>query len=133
MRRPSGFTIIEILLAVAILGIIAAFAVSAYQNYYYQAQVTAAIGGIKSLEVVITQFQSDNAGALPDSLSDVGAGNKLDPWGHPYQYLIIPTGKVKGPKLERKDKSLHPINTDYDLYSVGKDGQSVAPLTASVS
>jgi general secretion pathway protein G len=28
---------------------------------------------------------------------------------------------------------LHPINSDYDLYSIGKDGESVAPLTAKKS
>jgi general secretion pathway protein G len=30
----------------------------------------------------------------------------------------------------RKDHNLVPINTDFDLYSVGRDGLSVAPLTA---
>jgi general secretion pathway protein G len=30
----------------------------------------------------------------------------------------------------RKDKNLVPINTDFDLYSLGKDGESVGPLTA---
>jgi hypothetical protein len=33
----------------------------------------------------------------------------------------------------RKDHQMHPINCDYDLYSVGKDGESIAPLTAKVS
>jgi general secretion pathway protein G len=33
----------------------------------------------------------------------------------------------------RKDRFLVPINTDYDLYSMGPDGRSVAPLTANAS
>ena len=33
----------------------------------------------------------------------------------------------------RKDKNIVPINTDFDLYSIGKDGNSVAPLTAKPS
>lgn len=33
----------------------------------------------------------------------------------------------------RKDKNLVPINTQYDLYSLGADGQSKPPLTAPVS
>ncbi len=33
----------------------------------------------------------------------------------------------------RKDRFLHPINSDYDLYSMGKDGESVEPLTAKKS
>ena len=34
---------------------------------------------------------------------------------------------------KRKDKSLHPLNSDYDLYSMGPDGRSVSPLTAKAS
>ncbi len=52
------------------------------------------------------------------------------PWGNPYEfadYNTIPPGQ------RRKDKNLVPINSDYDLYSMGKDGQSVAPLTAAKS
>jgi general secretion pathway protein G len=33
----------------------------------------------------------------------------------------------------RKDRFLVPINTDYDLYSMGKDGRSSPPLTAKAS
>jgi general secretion pathway protein G len=33
----------------------------------------------------------------------------------------------------RKDKFLHPINTDYDLYSMGVDGKSAKPITAQPS
>lgn len=61
----------------------------------------------------------------------MGAGNKLDPWGHPYQYLDITKQKGKG--KVRRDKSLNPINSDYDLYSMGKDGQSSYPITAKAS
>ena len=33
----------------------------------------------------------------------------------------------------RKDRFLIPINTSFDLYSMGKDGKSAAPLTAQAS
>lgn len=33
----------------------------------------------------------------------------------------------------RKDHNLVPLNTDYDLYSMGEDGASVSPLTAKAS
>jgi general secretion pathway protein G len=33
----------------------------------------------------------------------------------------------------RKDRFLVPVNSDYDLYSMGKDGQSQAPFTAKAS
>ena len=55
----------------------------------------------------------------------------LDPWGNPYQYLNVTTTKNKG--NVRKDRNLVPINSDYDLYSMGKDGTSQPPLTAKAS
>jgi general secretion pathway protein G len=55
----------------------------------------------------------------------------IDPWGHPYQYLSFSGLKGKGEM--RKDKNLVPINSDYDLYSMGPDGESQTPLTAKAS
>ncbi len=55
----------------------------------------------------------------------------LDPWGQAYRYFNIMTAKGKGNL--RKDKALNPINSDFDLYSMGKDGDSKLPLTPKVS
>jgi len=59
----------------------------------------------------------------------------LDPWKNPYQYLDLSSLNVNKKLMGqvRKDKNLVPINSDYDLYSMGKDGQSQAPLTAANS
>ncbi len=35
--------------------------------------------------------------------------------------------------MPRKDRFLHPINSDYDLYSMGKDGRTTEALTAKMS
>jgi general secretion pathway protein G len=40
---------------------------------------------------------------------------------------------VKGNGKKRKDRNLVPLNSDYDLYSQGPDGNSVSPLTAAAS
>ena len=54
-----------------------------------------------------------------------------DPWGHAYQYTSHTDGSTRG--SWRKDKNIVPINSDFDLYSMGKDGTSVPPLTAQAS
>jgi general secretion pathway protein G len=54
----------------------------------------------------------------------------MDPWGRPYRYLEL---SAANPGDVRRDKNLVPINTDFDLYSVGKDGETVTPLTAQKS
>jgi general secretion pathway protein G len=71
--------------------------------------------------------------ACPQTLANAQASpeNLIDPWGNPCQYLEFCSSKPGGGA--RKDKFLVPINSDYDLYSMGRDGASVAPLTAKPS
>jgi len=58
----------------------------------------------------------------------------LDPWGNPYQYLNLSDPTIKDIKGKaRKDRNLVPINSDYDLYSTGKEWMSASPLTAKGS
>ena len=74
---------------------------------------------------------------LPSSLAGIGRGGMLDPWGYPYRYLPFPPPDRDGQRLHpqgaRKDRFLVPINSSYDLYSMGKDGKTTAALTASAS
>jgi general secretion pathway protein G len=129
-EQHSGFTLVELIIVMLILAVLAAVAIPYYGNYKDKINANTAVTDILHIGVLITQYQTENRD-LPSSLNDVGVGAMLDPWGNPYQYLDITKEKGKG-KL-RKDKSLNPINSDYDLYSMGKDGKSVTPLTAKAS
>src|SRR4029079_16835938 len=71
--------------------------------------------------------------ALPDSLSELSGIPPQDPWGNAYQYLNFGSGIPGITGKIRKDHNLHPLNSEFDLYSMGKDGLSVAPLTARSS
>lgn len=128
----TGFTLIELLVAIAVVAALAAIALPSYQNHINKAHIAQATSDIKSLDVLITQYYSDNM-SFPDSLADIGKAGMVDPWGNPYQYLkLSPLGPGAKGKA-RKDKNLVPINSDFDLYSMGPDGSSVAPLTAKAS
>ena len=66
----------------------------------------------------------------PRTSHEIGQGRVLDPWDKPYQYI----NHAREPKSDfRKDRSIIPINTDFDLYSSGKDGASSPPLTVKAS
>jgi general secretion pathway protein G len=110
-----------------IVGILAALAIPNYARVRERAFVARAIGDMRALSQDITEYQLTR-GSLPATLAAAGLTAK-DPWGRPYQY--IPLGKGKGGF--RKDRFLVPVNSDYDLYSMGADGASVGPLTAAVS
>ena len=130
----AGFTLVELLITIAILAVLAAIAVPSYSRYVDRAALAQATGDIRRLEVLIAQYQSDNQ-RLPSSLADIGKAAMLDPWKNPYQYLDLSSLNVDKKLMGqvRKDKNLVPINSDYDLYSMGKDGKSRAPMTAADS
>ena len=100
--------------------------------YITKAQIARTIAEIRMMEKEITIYQSDT-GHLPDTLGDIGQANLMDPWGHPYQYLNIADGGIKGKGKLRRDGAINPLNTDYDLYSMGKDGESKLPLNLKES
>lgn len=134
--RAIGFTMIELLIVMAIVGTLLAIALPMLRSALDRAHIARAIGDIGALQTDIASFEAGGAG-LPETLADIGRGTLMDPWGNLYQYLnfhIEEGGKGGGhPKGARKDRFLVPINSGYDLYSMGKDGKSVAALTAKAS
>jgi len=126
-----AFTLIELLVAIAIVGTLGAIGVPTYNGYIDKARNSTAAADIVDIGLRIASFQAER-GRPPNTLAEAGVTTLLDPWGRPYQYLRI-AGVVPEPHGVRKDHSTHPLNTDFDLYSMGKDGASVAPLTAHAS
>lgn len=134
----QGFTLLEIMIVVAIIGILTAISTPTLLSYRTKAKNVLAIAEIRMLEQEIKLYLVENQ-KLPESLNEVKMGNIYDPWGNPYQYLKLakneetekPKGKDKG--QPRKDHFMVPVNTDFDLYSMGADGKSQAPFTAKAS
>ena len=63
-----------------------------------------------------------------------GGGHGAWHWILPDEAYAANANNGNGPPARpRMDRFLHPINSDYDLYSMGKDGQTVLPLTARQS
>jgi general secretion pathway protein G len=112
------------------LGILSVLAFSGYQSQMNSVKVARAEQDIVSIAAAISRYNTLYFQVPPD-LATIGMDKLIDPWGNPYVYQSFVGLKGKG-KM-RKDKNLNPINTLYDLYSLGKDGQSKLPLTAKVS
>ena len=125
----KGYSLIELMMAIAIVSILAAIATPNYMEYREEAKIAAAITEIRGLEKEITSYAIDH-GVFPPNLDAIDFGELLDPWGTPYQYLPVegnPPGNL------RKDRFLVPVNTDFDLYSMGRDKSSASPFTAKAS
>lgn len=230
LQHADGFSLIELMLAVSIMGVLAALAVPNYMEFIEKARVARSISELHGLAKDIKGFALA-VGTYPNSLADIGRTTTLDPWGSPYQYWRVECGTVddissvaklklrrkSSPRIipasysfsadreslvswtidtrwsqsylhlvaaggngggggnaggnnggaggnagggngggggngnaggngggngggsncgqggARKDRHLHPISSDFDLYSMGKDGDSVKPLTAQKS
>lgn len=145
-----GFTLIELMIVISIIGTLVAVILPFYIRYIEKARIIRAIAEIRIIEREIAGYKWDFE-VLPNSLEVIGRGYLMDPWGNPYQYLnfaiFMESGeddldakgkgnKKKKKKLKekvRKDGWEKPLNSDYDLYSMGKDGESMPPLTAKAS
>lgn len=124
-RTQGGFTLIEIMVVVVILGILAALVVPQVMSRPDQAKVTVAKGDIKAIAAALDMYKLDNF-AYPstqqglDALVKKPSGNPQpknwnrdgylkrlpkDPWGNDYQYLSPGT------------------QGQFDLYSFGADGK----------
>ena len=112
-RRQAGFTLVELLVVLIILGLIAAFAAPQVIKYVGQSKTKAASIQIDSLGSAIDLFRLEE-GRYPSEQEglEVLVGGTLkkadaliDPWGRPYLY------RFPGD------------NGDYDLYSLGADDQ----------
>ena len=125
-----GFTPIELMPVVIVVGILAMLATSAYQSYRDRVAVARAVFDIGHTGALIGKYQLDNR-AFPDGLGDIGESRLLDPWSNPYQYVNHDEPGTRG--LWRRDKNIVPINSDFDVFRMGKDGASRPPRTAARS
>ena len=130
LARKHGLTLVEMAIVLAIVAVVALVGLPKYQDYQEQLRVSEAIYELGHMNFLLQQ-RMDETKVVPGDLSEIGQSLKKDPWGQTYVYQDI-SGKG-APGKARKNKNLVPINTYFDLYSKGKDGQTVAPLTAPVS
>lgn len=151
LHARGAFTLIELLLTIGVVGTLCTVAIVNYSGYVEKARIARCIAELKSMSRVIDSLALKDKGDLPDTLAEADLDHMIDPWGNPYAYLKIagtlPPGQAgrdaglpdvaattggSGPR-PRKDQFLVPINSDYDLYSKGPDGQSQASLSPPVS
>ena len=128
-RQWAGFTLLELTIVIILVGLLASIAVPAYKRYVTTAYVHRAIADIGSIALDLKRWELATL-RYPDTLAEAGLGGRLDPWGNEYRYLNLEGANIGA---ARKDRNLVPINTNFDLYSVGADGNTQTPLVTPAS
>ena len=72
IRKQAGFTLIELMIVIAIIAILAAIALPAYQNYTARAQVSEAILAASSMRTDVSEF-AQSQGSIP-AAADIADG-----------------------------------------------------------
>ncbi len=72
--KQGGFTLIELMIVVAIIGVLASIAVPQYQNYVARAQVSEAISLASSAKTAVSEFYVTN-GSFPESNTQAGVSS----------------------------------------------------------
>lgn len=141
MQRQLGFSLFELLIALVIASILGTISVwvfgasavdcsnpNARQTPLVRAKIAEVSGDLGQIHMVLSRFELSND-RYPESLEEAGVGDLIDPWGNPYRYLVVFGRKDVGPV--RKDHNLKPVNTGYDIYSMGPDGVTASPFTST--
>jgi general secretion pathway protein G len=120
--RPAGFTLLELLVVMVIIGLLAGYVAPRYFSQVGKSEVKAAQAQVVAFEKALDTYRLD-VGRYPNTEQGLGAlvqrpqnepkwsgpylqkAIPLDPWGRPYQY------KSPGER------------GDFDIWSFGKDGQ----------
>ncbi len=111
MNKSKGFTLLELLVVIVIIGLLAGYVAPRYFSQVGKSEVQVARAQIDALEKAVDQYRLDNR-RYPTSEEGLAAVQPYlkktlpnDPWGRPYLY------RIPGEK------------TDYEIVSYGRDGK----------
>src|SRR5262245_52282143 len=104
-KRGRGFTLLELMIAGAVVGLLAAVALPSYALVMDRQKVEQAGRDLTKIAQAIERYRTRNF-SVPENLSDLGVSLPKDPWGQDYQYLNFnsPAPGVNG--RIRKDHNL---------------------------
>ncbi|ENM5813268.1 TPA: pilin [Vibrio mimicus] len=92
-KLQKGFTLIELMIVVAIIGVLSAVAIPAYKNYVQKTEVASAAATVRGLLTNIDMYQQENGGTFPNNANLVGGTSTMNSLG---TITLLPVGTSGG-------------------------------------
>jgi general secretion pathway protein G len=134
----KGFSLVELITVIGIIAALAAMTIPAFNNYVNNSKKARAASEIRTLSTEISGYYLDR-GYNPATLADINRPNYKDPWKRDYVYYnftatpVLPLPLAPAAQAPLKDFINIPINTDFDLYSLGQDGNTAEVAGVAVT
>lgn len=93
MKKQQGFTLIELMIVVAIIGILAAIAIPAYQDYTIRAQVSEGLNLSGGAKAAVTEFYQDR-GSMPSDNATAGLADATEIQGKYVDQVAVTDGVI---------------------------------------
>ena len=93
MKKQQGFTLIELMIVVAIIGILAAIAIPAYQDYTIRAQVSEGLQLSGGAKVAVTEYYQDR-GTMPSTNAQAGIAGATEIQGNYVSQVQVADGVI---------------------------------------
>ena len=121
-RQPAGFTLLELLVVIVIIGLLAAYVGPKYFAQLGKSEVTATKAQINAFEKALDQYRLD-VGHYPTTEEGLAAllikPATAEGWNGPYLSKQVPNDPWRHPYVYKSPGT----KGDYDITSYGKDGQ----------
>lgn len=110
MKKQQGFTLIELMIVVAVIGVLSAIAVPQYQNYVKRSEAASGLATVKALLTNYDLYEQENSS--DPTLDQIGTNANANPLG----VLSVVSGAVK---LTFSSSSLNTTYIQYDKAASG--------------
>jgi type IV pilus assembly protein PilA len=90
----KGFTLIELMIVVAIIGILAAIAIPAYQDYTIRAQVSEGLNLAAGAKAAVSEYFMDR-GVMPTNNTDAGISSPVSIQGNYVESVTVTNGVIQ--------------------------------------
>ena len=119
MKKSKGFTLLELLVVIVIIGLLAGYVAPRYFGQVGKSEIQVARAQIDSLEKALDQYRLDTR-HYPQALDALNSKPENEAnWSGPYLKKSVPNDPWGRPYVYRVPGS----KSDYDLYSLGRDGK----------